>query len=154
MNRFRKSILIVPAILCAITVLLGCAGLWIGSRAQDTAELMKSHEWINNDRCLARVAESSDQGPDFKFAVFGDVQIGSAQLPRLIEALEKESQVAFVVQTGDAVAHADEGHYKVFLNALARSGLRLPMFVLPGNHDVDDGGGELFEEYFGPRQLW
>jgi predicted phosphodiesterase len=152
-KRFSKRILIILAGLCGIIFALGSVGFWKGYQADKNAGMMRSHGWIHNERCLKKIANSPN--PDvFKFAVFGDIQIGTAQLPRLIEVLKEKAPVAFVVQTGDAVSHADLGHYNLFLNGLARSGLSLPMFVVPGNHDVRNDPENLFEHYFGPKQLW
>jgi len=153
-RRFYERILIALAGLCGILFALGALGFWMGYQAQETAETMKSYEWIHNGRCLERISNMPDPGTSFKFAVFGDIQIGTAQLPRLSRVLEEEAPVAFVVQTGDAVSHADSGHYNLFLNELALTRLSVPFFVVPGNHDVRNDSELLFEKYFGPRQLW
>jgi len=154
---FYKLIKIIKITLAAtsgILLVLGIVGFWMASQAQRNAKMMESCQWINNDRCLAKVANPTDLNQSFRFAVFGDVQIGVAQLPRLMKALQAYAPVAFIVQTGDAVAHADSGHYNFFLNELAHSGLWLPMFVVPGDHDVHKDNEQLFERYFGPKYLW
>jgi predicted phosphodiesterase len=148
-----RRIKVVSGVFLAVLVVLGLVGFWMEPQARRTAEMMKSCEWINNDRCLAKVESLPEPGQGFRFAVFADVQAGAAQLPRLMNALRAEAPVAFVIQTGDAVSHADPGHYNLFLNELARSRLSLPMFVVPGNHDVYRDHEQLFERYFGTRQL-
>ena len=148
----RAASLVLLGLLLSLVVV----GLGTAYQAQRNARTMESCEWIHNDRCLAKVAELPDPDRGFKFAVFGDVQHGTAQLPHLMNALKAEGSVDFIIQTGDAVAHASAGHYILFFSELARSGLRLPMFVVPGNHDVGRTreGGQLFERYFGPRRFW
>lgn len=154
MNRYRSSIAGALALLCGITAAAVLVGFWMGYRARKTADKMKALEWINNDRGLEKIRGLPNPREGFSFAIFGDIQIGTAQLPRLVQVLEEEKPTAFIVQTGDAVSHAEPGHYNVFLSALARSGLRLPMFVMPGNHDVAGDDDDLFGQYFGPRRLW
>jgi len=153
-SRFRRNIQIGVSALCAIILVLGLVGLWMGYQARRAEMMMRSYEWIHNERCLSKVGALPDSGGEFRFAVFGDIQIGTAQLPRLLNALKEESPASFIIQTGDAVSHADPAHYRLFLYELSHSGLWLPMFVVPGNHDVRNDDDNLFERYFGPRRLW
>jgi predicted phosphodiesterase len=148
-----RRIRIFLGICLALAVAVGVVSLWLGQKAQETATMMETFPWINNDRCAALVAELPAPGEAFRFAVFGDVQIGTAQLPRLFAALAEQSPVAFIVQTGDAVSHADPAHYNLFLYELAGGNLTLPMFVIPGNHDIRGDSSGLFEKYFGPREM-
>ncbi|UCF94277.1 MAG: metallophosphoesterase [Desulfobacterales bacterium] len=149
----RRSLIILAG-LAGILWVSGALGFWMGYQAQKTAARMQSYEWIHNARGLKKISDSPDPGPLFKFAVFGDIQRGTAQLPRLRRVIEDEAPMAFVVQTGDAVSHPDAGHYRLFLDAFARAQFALPFLVVPGNHDVDHGSETLFEQYFGPRQVW
>ena len=118
------------------------------------SEEMETSEWINNDRSLEKVAAMTPPENGFRFAVFGDVQIGTAWVPRLMEGLRSHKPVDFIIQTGDIVVDSDAGHYRLLLGALARSGLSRPMFVVPGNHDVLEGDGEFFRRYFGSKRSW
>ncbi len=136
-----------------IPLAVGLCGLWTATRARQAAHRMESSEWINNDRCAARVAAMPDPGSSFRFAVFGDVQIGIAHLSRLMNALKERAPVDFIVHTGDAAAYPGPGNYVMLLNELERCGLTVPLFVVPGNHDIGRTGGTLFERYFGPREL-
>ncbi len=154
MSKFKFGLATVLAVICGATVVLVFAGLWMAHRAQITAEEMESFEWIHNDRCLQKIRALPEPQHGFRFAVLGDVQIGTARLPGLIKIMEDEERVDFIIQTGDISIDPDPGHYKLLLDALARSGLRLPMFVVPGNHDVGGDHGDLFGKYFGPKQLW
>ncbi len=154
MNRFKPSVTLALAIVCGIITVLGSIGLRVGSRALNAAKEMESFEWIGNGRSLERIDAAGEPGETFRFAVFGDIQSGTAQLPRLLEAVDGEPEAAFIIQTGDAVSHADPGHYKVLLSALAGSELDLPLFVIPGNHDVLDDDDSLFRRYFGATPLW
>ena len=130
------------------------AGIWIGYKAQKTAKMMESDGLINNDRCVAKISALAEPEGSFCFAVFGDIQQITEKIPQLISALKEESPVSFIIQTGDLVSHADSGHYNLLLNELAQSKLRLPLFVVPGNHDISHDQSNLFEHYFGSKQFW
>jgi len=60
---------------------------------------------------------------------------------------------AFAVQTGDLVSHADQGHYALALYELKNADLQMPLFVVPGNHDIKGNPG-LFTAYFKLRQFY
>jgi hypothetical protein len=91
---FSKRVLIILAGLCGIVFALGSVGFWKGYQAVKNAEMMRSYEWIHNERCLKKIANSPN--PEvFKFAVFGDIQIGTAQLPRLIKVLKEKAPCCF-----------------------------------------------------------
>jgi 3',5'-cyclic AMP phosphodiesterase CpdA len=115
---------------------------------------MEAFKWIHNDRCLDKVAAMPEPRGGFRFAVLGDVQAGTANLPRLMNALGEPGPVDFIIQTGDISIEPDAGHYVLLMRALANSGLNRPMFVVPGNHDVLEGEYDLFRRYFGPEQFW
>ncbi len=71
-----------------------------------------------------------------------------------MDSLQKGPPVSFIMQTGGAVAHADSGHYRLFLNELAMCRLDVPFFVAPGNHDVSNDHENLFATFFGSREFW
>lgn len=154
MIRFKSTGLIAAAICCVIVVAVGLAGILLRHRAQAAAVMMETFEWINNDRCLEKVAALPEPRGGFRFAVLGDVQVGTAQLPRLMNALGEREPVDFIIQTGDIAMDPDAGHYELLMRALSSSGLQRPMFVVPGNHDLVEGDEELFQRYFGPGQFW
>jgi len=115
---------------------------------------MKSHGCINNDRCLEKVGKLPEPPGGFSFAVVGDIQREVKKLPPLMASLRKGPAVSFIIQTGDAVAHADSAHYRLFLNELAQCKLSVPLFVVPGNHDAKNDHENLFDTYFGSRKFW
>ncbi len=139
------------AFVSGIVTIIGVLTFAAGYGAQKTAEAMKSSEWINNDRCRQQI-EALAPADNYRFSVLGDIQIGTGNIPRLMRVVENHHSL-FLVQTGDIAGHADPGHYRVLLNELGRAGLRMPLFVTPGNHDVRDDRENLFEQYFGPKQL-
>ncbi len=89
-------------------------------------------------------------GPRFRVAVLGDAQKGIGNLANILDAAAKE-KVDLILQTGDLVASNDEGHYRLAALTFRRSALRVPMAVVPGNHDVK-GGPARFERILGPLE--
>jgi predicted phosphodiesterase len=146
--------------LIALSICSGCllvlilAGFWMGYRAAQQAEMMRSHPFINNDRCLEKMRALPEPGGGFAFAVVGDIQREINKLSVILDSLKKGPPVDFIIQTGDAAAHADSGHYRLFLNELAKCSLEVPFFVVPGNHDVKSDHENLFGTYFGAREFW
>jgi 3',5'-cyclic AMP phosphodiesterase CpdA len=129
-------------------------GFWMGYQAKQEAEMMKAHPFINNDRCLEKVRGLPEPRGGFAFAVIGDIQREVKKLPLLMTSIKQGLAVSFIIQTGDAVAHADSGHYWLFLNELAQCGLSVPLFVVPGNHDAKNDHENFFHTYFGSKQFW
>jgi 3',5'-cyclic AMP phosphodiesterase CpdA len=115
--------------------------------------MMRSHEYINNDRCLEKVSKLPQPRGGFLFAVVGDIQREVNKLPLIMTSMQKGPPVAFIIQTGDAVVRADSAHYRLFLNELAQCKLSAPLFVVPGNHDIKNDHNNLFETYFGSRNF-
>lgn len=154
MIHLYRKVPIVLATLSFLVLTVVLAGFWMGYQAKQRAEMMKSHPYINNDRCIEKVRGLPESRGGFNFAVIGDIQREIKKLPLMMDALKKEPAVSFIVQTGDAVAHADSGHYRLFLNELAQCGLEVPLFVVPGNHDAINDHENFFHTCFGSRKFW
>ncbi|MCX5895897.1 MAG: metallophosphoesterase [Proteobacteria bacterium] len=107
--------------------------------------------FINNAANIGWIQKQPEQ-ESFSFLVIGDIQSGHLNLSRQILAPAKNT-CAFAVQTGDLVSHADSGHYALALYELKKSSLDIPLFVIPGNHDVKGNPG-LFETYFRLKQFF
>ncbi len=146
--------------LSAVSICSGCllivvlVGFWMGYQAKQRATMMRSYPFINNDRCLEKVRGLPEPREGFAFAVVGDIQREANKLSIIVDSLKNGPPVSFIIQTGDAVAHADSGHYRLFLNKLARCRLSVPLFIVPGNHDVKNDHENLFGTYFGARKYW
>jgi 3',5'-cyclic AMP phosphodiesterase CpdA len=87
----------------------------------------------------------------YRVGVLGDGQKGLANLANIIRAVKAEG-VDFILQTGDLVSTNDEGHYRLAALTLRRADLRVPLYVVPGNHDLK-GGSERFEREIGPLEV-
>jgi predicted phosphodiesterase len=154
MPRVLRKAFLVLAVLNSLFLIVVLAGFGMGYQAQQRADMMKSHPYINNDRCVEKVRGLPEPRGGFAFAVIGDIQREVKKLPLLMTSIKQGLAVSFIIQTGDAVAHTDSGHYRLFLNELAKCGLSVPLFVVPGNHDVKNDHNNLFDTYFGSRKFW
>jgi len=121
---------------------LGCFVYKIGSPGKSKTN--------NNERNLRRL-QGKDENTPFKFIVLGDVQSRFKNLHELA-CLNGEKSISFVIQTGDLVSHADEGHYSLLLHELDKYSA-LSFLVVPGNHDIK-GGKFLYDNYFGLKQYY
>lgn len=100
-----------------------------------------------------------DTQDSFQFGVLGDIQQGIAGMKRLLDKLSQQAEkISFLVITGDTVCHGDKYHYGFFVSEIEEEGIKHPVFVTPGNHDVTAGKNHydqsLFEKYFGHTEVF
>src|SRR5262249_26149158 len=100
-----------------------------------------------------RIAQASRRGGSLplRFAVLGDVQGGTVALGEALRHLRDRGDVAVAIQPGGLVPRDDPGHYELVSSAVRGANPGFPMLVVPGNHDVKNGG-ERFSRTLGPRQ--
>jgi len=126
---------------------------WIGHYVY--ARTLKSPEtipFINNRTNTAWLQHQPPQ-ESFTFIVLGDIQCGFRTLSQHIFRMTRGTY-SFAIQTGDLISHADEGHYAQTLYEVKRSKLDMPLFVVPGNHDVRGRNPGLFEKCFTWKQFY
>ncbi|MGE5481602.1 MAG: metallophosphoesterase family protein [Bacteroidota bacterium] len=90
-----------------------------------------------------------EQGAVTRLAVLADLHLpqGAERLQRAIAALEVEKVTAALI-AGDLTQHGQEGEYGVWRRWRQR--FTVPVFCVPGNHDVGDKGkvtGERLARY-------
>jgi 3',5'-cyclic AMP phosphodiesterase CpdA len=101
-------------------------------------------------RSLARLGARPP--PDrLRFAVLGDTQLGLDETADAIDALNRRDDLAFVVQLGDFTHNALAREYELTNDLFAE--LRVPYFVVVGNHDLIANGRDVYERMFGPPDL-
>ena len=106
-----------------------------------------------NNRGNALWMQHQPPRQSFRFLVLGDIQCGHSNLSRHIFQVTR-GNYSFAIQTGDLMIHADEGHYALTLHELQKSNLNVPLFVVPGNHDVNGSNPGLFDKYFTLRKFY
>jgi hypothetical protein len=145
-------------LLCVLGMVIACLVLVafvivavIGARVQATTV---PGFLGNSSENVSRLTTTTD--PDnFTFLVVGDVQHGTATFEHLLE-VGCADKPAFAVILGDFVSDPQFARHKLFALEMAEDPLPLPVFLLPGNHDVSPDGPfriQDFEQTYGPAQF-
>ncbi|WP_426753678.1 metallophosphoesterase family protein [Myxococcus sp. Y35] len=86
----------------------------------------------------------------FRFAVIGDMQLFLDDSASAMRDLEQRN-VDFVVQMGDLTEFGSTQEYEWGVELLSR--LKVPFFVVMGNHDALGMGQKLYRRTFGPESF-
>jgi predicted MPP superfamily phosphohydrolase len=128
-----------------------CVTVVVGLHVQTA----KFHKFLGNGfENIAYVNETTDAN-DFTFIVTGDVKGGTATFEWLLNFSQLDKP-AFIVVLGDFVSNPDLIRHKLFAVEMAEYAQHLPMFLVPGNHDINpDSAFRLkdFEAVWGPAQF-
>lgn len=81
------------------------------------------------------------------FYVFGDSQGYQGGLAEIASDANQE-RPDFVFHCGDLTPFGQENQYQAVLSALLA--FQVPVYTTVGNHDIRQGGGARYSEYFGP----
>lgn len=71
---------------------------------------------------------------DFTFLAFGDIQTGIDAFDEVVEAVNREEGIDFILMLGDLTQRATPEEFAEVEEAFAR--IRWPIYSTPGNHDV------------------
>jgi Icc-related predicted phosphoesterase len=108
----------------------------------------------NSNENITYVRRVTDPN-DFNFWVVGDVTRGTVTFEAMLELAEQDKP-AFVIVLGDFVARAELIRHKLFALEMAEHVRNVPIFLVPGNHDISMDGIfrlEDFEKIYGPAQF-
>ncbi len=83
------------------------------------------------------------------FYVFGDSQGYQGGLSQIV-ASANEFAPDFLFHCGDLTPFGQENQYLDTISALSGLDENIPLYATPGNHDIRQGGGARYIEYFGP----
>ncbi len=100
------------------------------------------------ENLIYKALSSLPQKDEYTFVVIGDNKNSISTFGKIIEILNEDPQVDFVVNTGDMVFDGNPIKYNFFVHQIKK--LRKPMLTVPGNHDVEDHGVENYLRIFGP----
>lgn len=84
---------------------------------------------------------------DFSFAVVGDSQGRNEILSQIITQVNS-SEVDFLVHLGDMVPSGQKTEYASFQETV--SALDFPLYTVLGNHDIRNGGKQIYSDIFAP----
>lgn len=106
---------------------------------------------------LLLVVHCSQATADFTFVQISDTHVGvneQAFNSRFREVIKQINALspAFVIHTGDVLTTWSEGNAKLFKEISKE--LRMPMYLLPGNHDITDARGSGEEKTNQKIEAW
>ena len=104
---------------------------------------------LNVTAMIATSERLSGASQQFSFAILSDPQLHYDELQELLDAVECQQDLAFVVVNGDL---SDQGLQQEFLWYMdIIGGHSTPVISIIGNHDHLGNGRHVFESMFGPR---
>ena len=112
----------------------------------------------------SNVVALKEKGLPFSFLVIGDIH-NSRRGTTLIERASKADHASFMVILGDFVKKPDIWYHRYFLAEMVKEVKpAFPVFLVPGNHDIDYSSSEIkqrerrvtpeiYESLYGPRNF-
>ncbi|OEF95913.1 metallophosphoesterase [Desulfuribacillus alkaliarsenatis] len=88
------------------------------------------------------------KGTAFRFAAIGDNQGRNEVLRKIIEEINGNHEVDFLIHLGDLVPSGRDREYEDFFYEMDK--LQVPYYTVPGNHDVRSNGREIYQETLAP----
>jgi Icc protein len=100
---------------------------------------------------------SATLSDSFRFAFFSDLHKGWGVYKPIMEEIARD-EYSFAIIGGDIVPQDREDRYRFFFRQLAEVRGKIPIYFVPGNHDVYDKNNtyslENFHTYCGPDYYW
>jgi len=109
----------------------------------------------NSSENIDHVKTTTDPN-EFTFVVVGDVKCGTATFEAMLDIIH-DDKPAFAVVVGDFVDHPELISHKLFALEMTEHTKNFPMFLVPGNHDIDPNGPfglADFEKTYGASQFY
>jgi hypothetical protein len=132
--------------------LIGTAVMLIAACLEYSPHVLPSEERHRdvNHKSIARLM-AAPPPERLRFAVVGDTQTAFDEAERVVEALSRRGDLAFVVQIGDFTELGLAPEYERMNDIFRR--LPVPYLVVIGNHDHLGNGEDLYERMFGPQDF-
>jgi predicted phosphodiesterase len=124
-----------------IILLVLILGFWVSTEITER----KPTEEDLNFKAIQEI-QKNYKGGDFSFIVLGDNK-NSFFFNKIIERINQEKDILFVINCGDLVMYPTNENYRAFLDQ--KKLIKFPNLVLPGNHDVAFDNYYLYYKIFG-----
>ena len=110
---------------------------------------------LGNEKAAVLLSQHSGRSNMVKFAVIGDINNGMQTFEAVVSRLKEENDMDFLVLLGDCAADPNQLLHEYFIEEFSETGLKLPTFIVAGNHDVEPGrfGYSAFENLYGPANF-
>jgi hypothetical protein len=130
-----------------ITIILSslCILSFIGITLWNSYAPVPIHNW--NQKELSRITVADPN--DFTFAVMGDNKGNRSVFEPLLRKIDHDEEIQFAIDDGDLVQGGTVGLYRRFLHQVQEN-LAIPFLVAIGNHDLNHGSNNNYQEIFGP----
>jgi 3',5'-cyclic AMP phosphodiesterase CpdA len=122
-----------------------CILLLFGLKIWDEYGPLSIHNW--NGKEISRIKVTNPD--DFTFAVFGDNKGNYSFFEPLLSDVAQDKEIAFAMDLGDLVGDGKRGQYGRFLNQVQKN-VAIPFLTAIGNHDLENGSNNNYQETFGP----
>ena len=96
---------------------------------------------------LQLIKEIQIESSDFKFAVVTDSHIFYTNFNTVLDDINKNEDISFVIFGGDLAEQGLLKEYELFYGLMEN--LQKPYLTVIGNHDYNSNGGEIYMKMFG-----
>ena len=101
-----------------------------------------------NENNLKEVLDKNDTSKEtYCFAYASDCRDNMKVLEKLVEKVNQDPEIEWLIFGGDTVYNCDLKEYRNFMNVTDQ--LNVPMITLPGNHEMRGMGQLLYRFYYG-----
>lgn len=133
-SRPRIFFILLMAIVCLVSI-----------KVHEYVLPLPAENWINSNLMKIRL-----KNPDhFSFAVFSNSKDSITIFENLLKQVDHDSDIAFVLELGDAVLKGKTPYYRQFINKI-ETNLGIPFLTVIGDQELTGDGRKLYRKIFGP----
>lgn len=136
------------SIISVILVITGCDKIFEFSPYQANVDESHCNTTAKNIQLLHRQDMQTDH---FTFAVMADCHFYYDNLADVVNHINQNDKIQFVLYCGDITDQALMKEYELFYKTMSR--LNKPYFVVIGNHDYNSNGELIYDQMFGDRNF-
>ncbi len=138
----------VAFIILIYSTLLSCEKVFEFSPYQvDVASNKKE----TNAKQIKKLQNNDDGSSKIVFATVSDTHYHYTNLGKIIEDINDDPEIEFLVIVGDIADQGIQKEYEIFYNIM--EGLKKPYITIIGNHDYKTNGELIYKEMYGPTSF-